>query len=387
MNKYSLVFLSNQLISLIADYGYGILLNIIIAQVSVQFLMFFWLVNALTAVVALKINANITIKNTKFLLIFLQILKGILLIIVIFFKTNYFVLFLVFLIGLTNVVFGSQLYSLTPQIISKEKLLRFNSLYTSVGSISYFIAPLFVGLLVNTNQDLLFVIYAVLLFGGAMILLFLPDEVNEMKAHKREEKIGFFESFNIIFKNKFIFNMLLTSLITGVLGTVFDAYEVRFIVNDLKISQQDYSFSLSFLAIIFLVVSFLISFKKKINNYYLFYGIGLGFYVSYLLIFGNSKNFPMILISYACLAIGQTMMGISEGNYRQTHLEAHELSQIFTVDALLHRFSNGISVILFGMVPFLTNNIPRSNMFLSILASGFSLFLFGFLLVKNKVRH
>ncbi|HEY0221520.1 MAG TPA: MFS transporter [Lactovum miscens] len=386
MNKFFLVLLSNRFISLISEYGYTILLNIIIAQISIQFVMLFWLIKALAALLSMKISSNIFITNKKAFLITLEILKGAFIAFIIIFKTSYVVLFIVFLIEIINVLFNSTVYSTVPKIIGENKLIKFNSLYTSVGSISYFAAPLLVGLLIDTNENLLFFIYSFLLVLGAVTLLLLPGDLNgnERDSKIKKEKVSFFGSFDIISKNNIVFNMFITSLITGTLGVVFDAYEVIFIIDSLGVSKQLYSFSLSFLAIVFLLVSFSVSFVKKITNFYKVYGFGFLLYLFYLIIFGNATNIFMILVSYIFLAAGQIILGVAETNYQQTHLNSQELNQIYTVSAVLNQFFGGMSVMLFGMIPLLSNNIRRTNMILSVIVVLISSVFFLSMISKKK---
>lgn len=390
MNKYFTVFLSNRFISLISEYGYSILLNIILAQISVHLVMFFWLFKAIAALFSVKINSYMNILNKKIFLIMLEILKAMLILLIIFFKRSYGILPIVFLIETINVLFNSTIYSITPKVISKERLIKFYSLYTSIGSISYFIAPLFVGIFLNVNENILFFIYAFLLCIGASLLFLLPKELTKFKTEENNKKkkktsFSFFEDFKIVSKDKFIFNMFITSLITGTLGLIFDAYEVIFITKTLGISSQVYSYLLSFLAVIFLLTSFVISFKKEFKNIYFSYGMGLFLYILYLLFFGNSRNLIMIIISYICLAIGQTVMGISETNYRQNHLNSHELAQIYTVSSSIDKFLGGMFVVTVGVIPNFSAYIANFNALLSIAVAMLVSIIFCVLLYKKRL--
>ena len=320
----------------------------------------------------------------------LEILKAMLILLIIFFKRSYGILPIVFLIETINVLFNSTIYSITPKVISKERLIKFYSLYTSIGSISYFIAPLFVGIFLNVNENILFFIYAFLLCIGASLLFLLPKELIKFKTEENNKKkkrtsFSFFEDFKIVSKDKFIFNMFITSLITGTLGLIFDAYEVIFITKTLGISSQVYSYLLSFLAVIFLLTSFVISFKKEFKNIYFSYGMGLFLYILYLLFFGNSRNLIMIIISYICLAIGQTVMGISETNYRQNHLNSHELAQIYTVSSSIDKFLGGMFVVTVGVIPNFSAYIANFNALLSIAVAMLVSIIFCVLLYKKRL--
>lgn len=65
MNKFSVLLLSNRFISLLSEYGYTILLNIILAHISIQLVMLFWIVRATSAIIAMKINGKFHFFNKK----------------------------------------------------------------------------------------------------------------------------------------------------------------------------------------------------------------------------------------------------------------------------------------------------------------------------------
>lgn len=389
MNKFSVLLLSNRFISLLSEYGYTILLSIILAHISIQLVMLFWIVRATSAIIAMKINGKFHFVNKKKALIIFEILKALLIALIMLCKDNFFVLIIVFMIEILNILFNSTMYSIVPKVIDSAHLIKFNSLYTAIASISYFLAPLFVGLFVNFNQDVLFVIYSILLLIGAFILVWLPALIldTEKKNQKPNRKIRNWREFEVLYKNKLIFNMIVTSTLVGTLGVLFDAYEVVFITRHLKISNQAYSFSLSFLAIIFLIVSLMMSLKKDIVNFNKLYFGGLFTYILYLVVFANARNITMILISYVLLAVGQTIMGTVETNYQQKNLTHEELADVYTSTSTLNQCCSGIVVFVVGNIPNLSHVLANVFSISSIIVGGLALLMFFILIgpsFKNK---
>lgn len=80
MNTYCVLLLSNRFISLLSEYGYTILLNIILAHISIQLVMLFWVVRAASAIIAMKINGKFQFVNKKRTLIMFEILKALLIV-------------------------------------------------------------------------------------------------------------------------------------------------------------------------------------------------------------------------------------------------------------------------------------------------------------------
>ena len=341
----------NSFSSLISEYGYTILINILLSRISVQLVMYFWVVKCLAAIVTNRINISNSKLSRKYLLILLEITKAILLFLLGFGLNHIIVLLVVFIIEVVNVLFSSLLYSCVPIIIDKDSLIKFNARYTSIGSVSYFLAPLFVGLFINKSHFLLFAVYALLLIVGATSLLFLPNiSTLNLKEERKKQNLNI-TLFNIL-RSKKIALVLLSGVIVGSIGVVYDTYEVVYLTKYLGISDSMYSFSLSFLAVSFLVMSFLLSFVKQISSHMKAFALGLSFYVLYLLLFSTSSNIYTVLMSYVFLAIGQTMMGIIETNYFQLSLNMKELQKLYIYSETLHSVFSGIAVLVIGSFAF-----------------------------------
>ena len=287
----------NRFSSLISEYGYTILINILLSRISVQLVMYFWVVKCLAAIVTNRINISNSKLSRKYLLILLEITKAILL----------------FLLG-------------------------------------------FVGLFINKSHFLLFAVYALVLIVGATSLLFLPNiSTLNLKEERKKQNLNI-TLFNIL-RSKKIALVLLSGVIVGSIGVVYDTYEVVYLTKYLGISDSMYSFSLSFLAVSFLVMSFLLSFVKQISSHMKAFALGLSFYVLYLLLFSTSSNIYTVLMSYVFLAIGQTMMGIIETNYFQLSLNMKELQKLYIYSETLHSVFSGIAVLVIGSFAFLSSHL------------------------------
>ena len=331
----------NRFSSLISEYGYTILINILLSRISVQLVMYFWVVKCLAAIVTNRINISNSKLSRKYLLILLEITKAILLFLLGFGLNHIIVLLVVFIIEVVNVLFSSLLYSCVPIIIDKDSLIKFNARYTSIGSVSHF---------------LLFAVYALLLIVGATSLLFLPNiSTLNLKEERKKQNLNI-TLFNIL-RSKKIALVLLSGVIVGSIGVVYDTYEVVYLTKYLGISDSMYSFSLSFLAVSFLVMSFLLSFVKQISSHMKAFALGLSFYVLYLLLFSTSSNIYTVLMSYVFLAIGQTMMGIIETNYFQLSLNMKELQKLYIYSETLHSVFSGIAVLVIGSFAFLSSHL------------------------------
>ena len=84
--------------------------------------------------------------------------------------------------------------------------------------------------------------------------------------------------------------MMVIGLLSSI-GVLFDTYEVRYLIQGIGLSEQQYSFSLSFLAGCFFVTSVLLSFKKEFKSPKNVFLIGMFIYILYLILFSFAKSY------------------------------------------------------------------------------------------------
>lgn len=357
----------NRFASLISEYGYTILINVLLSRISIQLVMYFWVVKSLAALVSNHISSKTPKIGLKYLLISLEILKAGALFLLGFGLPYPFILGLVFLIEIINILFSSYLYSYVPHLIDQDSLMRFNARYTSIGSLSYFLAPLFVGIFIDRQEFLLFSIYAALLLIGSLALLFLPNPSIQEEEQGEDVTQGNIH-FSFFMQRKMILAILFSGVIVGSIGVLYDTYEVIFLTKDLGITASQYSFSLSFLAIAFLLVSFLLSFVKQIQQHLKIFQLGLLLYVAYLLLFSFSVNLLTVLGSYLLLALGQTLMGLMETNYFQLTLPTAALQKVYVYMEMMNSLVSGIIVLIVGSIHFFSDHLMMVFRLLALFA-------------------
>lgn len=379
-NKNANIIYVNRFISLIAEYGYAILINIYLSRISVRFVMYFWAVKLLASLVAAKVKNYLPQSNSRMVLFSIEAMKTILLIFLSFYFESPVLFLLVFLLELCHTLFSSKLYAMVPNLIASNNLIRFNSVYTSIGSLSYFLAPMIVGVNLTHHQHYLFVLYALLVLIGSIGLLFMHIQMNEDKKTKQAEKVRHNYQFMSIMRHPTAFLMMIGLLSS--IGVLFDTYEVRYLIQGIGLSEQQYSFSLSFLAGCFLVTSVLLSFKKEFKSSKNVFLIGMFIYILYLILFSFAKSYFQVLFSYILLAVGQTIAGLVQNVYVQQSLPDEEIQNYMVWDEVLSRSILGAFVLAVGVfspdvtalfVVFQSFSLVAMGMFLIFLLVSISL--------------
>lgn len=348
------IILLNRLIALIVDYGYLIALGIIFAKISISFVMIMWIAKALGDLIAVGINNIALVINnpTSYVLFVSEIIKGCLIFSCFFLLDSFAIFALIVGIEVLNTLFGSLLTATVPRVIKKSFLKKFNSLYTTVGSVSYFVAPILVGLsFYLENASYLFIIYGITTLVSACLLVLLPaikishEKYSESFRNRLSKSIQVFKKLNDVW----LLRMVWIAIITEIFLVVFDAYEVIYLTNIIGVTERAYSFSLSYLAIIYIVMAsvyYFLNNKFSSNTIYFF---GTCCFFLYMVFFAFGKNFVMIIISFTFLAIGQTLMGLEFTNNIQIKLTSKKINQLYLVQDTIQSVASTVVIILIGI--------------------------------------
>src|SRR5699024_8039890 len=156
-NKKTLPIVLNRLVSLTAQYGYVIALNLILAKIAVNAVLILWLVKLLGDLLATTLNQFIKpIHSAKLFLFISEMIRALLLLLMPLFFQSYFLFAIVLVFEILGDIFNSYLMTTIPLLVPKDNLSRFNASITLVGSISYFVGPLLVGVFQSFSQTILF---------------------------------------------------------------------------------------------------------------------------------------------------------------------------------------------------------------------------------------
>lgn len=349
-NNSRIIFL-NRFLSLIIEYGYAIALSIIFSKISVDYVLGLWIAKFLGGILANVGHQFVgKITNKKYVLIGIELLKAVCLALIYLAMGSVFVFALVVLTEVLTTYFNSLLSSAVPVLVKKANLQKFNSTYTMIGSASYFLAPMIVGLWGSLDLGSLFLVYSVLTLLATLLLFKLGPIIFD-RENESEEEVSSSQGSPIFGRQSVVLKMVMMTILLQSVGVLYDAYEVIFLTKDVGISSQSYSFSLSFLAIAFLATSSILSFKS-LTKYspMTVYLLGSLVYLGYVVVFPFVPNLPTVLLSYIFLAVGQTISGISQNVYLQEKLNPLQLNNLYLKIEVLNQVLTGIVVFVSGML-------------------------------------
>lgn len=219
-----------------------------------------------------------------------------------------------------------------------------------------------------------------------MKLIQLPDsKISNSEANNRKKTL-FLEDFK--FAVKFISkkNILLMLLIANTLyfvgSTVIDTYEVIFLTKELNISEQHYSFIVSFSGIAFIVAGFFNMYigSKKISKLILFIcGIGLSG-ISYI-VFSFAQNVVFIYIALTILAFSYTTFKTSFNTIFQSNVNIENQGRVYSYLNAIQKLACAITILLSN---FLLNIYSIRSIFIVFSLISTLGFLFSMPLFKRE---
>lgn len=376
------------MISLTAQYGYTVALNIILAQISINSVMLLWCTKIIGSFLSVPANTWLnTIQNKKPLLIILELVKSGMFLLLPFFFHHWILFAGVLLIEIIGDVFSGNLVALIPKLVNKKGLSRFNAAITSVGSISYFLGPMLVGLLQGQQQAMLFYLYGIITFLGGLTLFALPSiKLNNQrlsKEFKRNVKSDVVHSLKALNAVKGLAGFYLIYILFDNMGTGLDSFEVIFVTKIIGISSAQYAYSLSFLAIVFLIVSSILAFVNLQFLYRFVFQIGALVFASYAIVLVVSRNLATVLFSYVLLAIGSTISGNMLDNMIQTQIADESRTQIFVVEDVFTNILAAATVFVMGFVQNIGLSITSTYVSLIILTMSAYLIIEFFMVRKS----
>lgn len=376
------IILMNRFVALVVDYGYLIALGLIFAKISISFVMIMWIAKALGDLIAVGINNIAWIVNhpTSYVLFISELIKGCLIISCFFLLDSFAIFALIVVIEVLNTLFGSLLAATVPRVIEEGFLKKFNSLYTTVGSISYFFAPVIVGLsFYLKNDSYLFIVYGIITMLSACLLVLLPAIKISHEKYSASFGKRLSKSIQVLKKlnDTWLLRMVWIAIITEIFLVVFDSYEVIYLTNIVGMSERVYSFSLSYLAVVYIAMASIYYFfnnKFSSKSIYLF---GTCCFFFYMVLFTYGSNTLMIIFSFTFLAIGQTLMGLEVTNNIQKKLTSSKINQLYLVQDTIQSVASTVVIILIGISPIRAESLRHIY---------FVLLLFFILLMSILIR-
>ncbi|MBB6452652.1 MFS family permease [Salirhabdus euzebyi] len=369
-------------ISSTGDFMYLIAINLIIYHLtgSATLVAALWVLGPLAGLVIKSWSGGFVDRHSKKkIMIYTDILRGMLMVILLFSNHVWLMLTIIFLVHSCSAFFRPASQSYIVKLVPKERRSIFNGMFQAASTGGIVIGPAIAGgvLLIASPSTLIFV-NAITFFLSAILISFLPSLDTK---HTEKTKLTFFHQLRddrkVVWKiikeeNKFVKMYIVFQLIL-VIGMSLDALEWVYSNKVLGLNESQYSLLMSVCGIGYVAGSLLASkLPDFLSNRSLVVG-GTFVSVAGFIGYAFSISFSMVLISFTILGLGQAIANAS----------MLTLFQNTVPPELIARFSNFFAVMISTLVITLTITLGifgDISVLLAVRIPVFASLLFGILL-------
>ncbi|WP_343802208.1 MFS transporter [Bacillus carboniphilus] len=264
--------------------------------------------------------------NKRRLLIFIDLIRGLLVFLIPFMESIWKIYFILLLINMVGSFFGPASNVYITKLIPPENRKRFNSIMSMTSSGAFLLGPAIAGTLIMfVDTDLCIFINAVTFIVCAFFIYLLPNVDEEKKAVR--EKISFQTLVadwqvvrEFIIKAKFFIMVYLLFQTATLIGFALDSQEVTFIKQVLDLSDQKYGLIVSITgvgAILGAFVAALIAKKVPLKLY-----VGAGMFLTSIgyILFYSSFNFLTATLAFVFLGFFMAFANAGYATFFQTQV-------------------------------------------------------------------
>jgi MFS family permease len=255
--------------------------------------------------------------NKRRLMIFIDIVRGILVILIPFIGSLWLIYFLLLLINMVGAFFGPSSSVYITKLVPSENRKRFNSIMSMTSSGAFLLGPAISGILIMyVGTDLCIVINSITFFICAIFIYLLPNVDENIKSVREPIRWKtIMDDWKAVreFAAKTEFFIIVYFLFQGamLIGFALDSQEVTFIKQNLELSDRDYGLIVSITGIGALAGAFIAAIVAKKVQLRIYLGVGMLLSSIGYVLFYSSNNF--ITATFAFVFLGFFMAFANAG--------------------------------------------------------------------------
>lgn len=357
--KNPILLLSGIGISYLGNWIYLIALNIAILDLT----------GSATAVAGLYIIRPIAILitntwsgsvidrvNKRRLMIFIDIVRGILIMLIPFIGSLWFIYLLLLLVNIVGAFFGPSSTIYITKLVPSEKRKRFNSIMSMTNSGAFLIGPAISGILIMYfGTDLCIIINAITFLICALFIYLLPNvdkDIGEIREPIHLKTL--IEDWKTV--KKFIQNakyfIVVYLLFQGamLIGFALDSQEVTYIKQNLKLTDRDYGIIVSITGIGALAGAFVAAVLAKKIQLKLYIGVGMLLTSIGYVFFYSSFNFIAATFSFAFLGFFMAFANTGYATFFQSNVPIKIMGRFGSLADMIQGFIQIVFTLLLGFL-------------------------------------
>ncbi|MEH7460193.1 MFS transporter [Bacillus sp. JJ1127] len=294
--------------------------------------------------------------NKKRLMIFIDIVRGILIMLIPFIGSLWFIYLLLLLVNIVGAFFGPSSTIYITKLVPSEKRKRFNSIMSMTNSGAFLIGPAISGILVMYfGTDLCIIINAVTFLICALFIYLLPNvdiDIGEIREPIHLKTL--IEDWKTV--KKFIQNakyfIVVYLLFQGamLIGFALDSQEVTYIKQNLKLTDRDYGIIVSITGIGALAGAFVAAVLAKKIHLKLYIGAGMLLTSIGYVFFYSSFNFIAATFSFAFLGFFMAFANTGYATFFQSNVPVKIMGRFGSLADMIQGFIQIVFTLLLGFL-------------------------------------
>ncbi|ABP67876.1 major facilitator superfamily MFS_1 [Caldicellulosiruptor saccharolyticus DSM 8903] len=377
-NRNAINLLCSQFISEIGNWIDRVALLTLVYNVSkssLQMSILSILILSPAIIFGIPFGKIIDLSNKKTILVFGDISRALLVILVPYF-TNY-VFLIVFIISSVTAIYENTRNSIIPELTTKEEIRKINSLSSSLNSIMMVIGPSIGGLLTSyLNLKYCFFIDSFTFLVSAIFV----SQISYHKYESTENKsrnIRYLEFLKYLKSNFIIKSLIILNGLIGLFAGILNGLLIVYVINYLHTDSKGYGFILTSKGTAMVITSlYVYKYIKTIKNETLLLTGVIGIGISTTL-FSLSNIFVFALFIHFVNGICNSFYAIARTTIIQENCNKKLLGRVFSFNSIVGNISSIISLLIGGII---SNTISVKTIFLT---SGISIALIGMVYFIN----
>ena len=279
--------------------------------------------------------------NKQRLMVWADVLRGSLIIILPFMDSIFFIYTILFMVNIAGSFFGpSSTFYITKYVEEKERK-RFNALLGTFNSGSFLLGPALAGVIILFfNSSIAIWMNSVTFFVCAFIISRLPHIEEHTKIKRNPLTFGivrtdFLEVWNFFKSDRSFTSVYIVFQMTLMIAFALDSQEVTFIKQNLGVSDSVYGVIVSLTgvgAIIGGIVAAALTTKISLKGYI---GYGLFFTMLFYTLFYSSNTLWMAVLSFILLGFFMAFGNTGYETFYQKSIPTHLMGRFGSVATIL----------------------------------------------------
>ncbi|WP_010494207.1 MFS transporter [Paenibacillus elgii] len=294
--------------------------------------------------------------NVRKLMIFVDVIRGILIGLILFAPSLIVIYALMFVINLFGSFFGPSSSVYITKLIPTEKRQRFNSLISMTNSSAFLLGPAISGLLIMTVGVHFCIVFNAISFIVCAFIIFLLPDVENNSDHARG-KISFHllaSDLRTVVKfaksSTFFISIYILFQAAALIGYAIDSQEAAFIKMVLKLSDMDYGNIISITGVGSLLGAFLAALTSQKISYRWFMSYGILLTTFFYILFYASSSFMTAALSFALLGFFMSFASAGYAACFQNHVPPEMMGRFASIADMIQGTIQIMITLLVGLL-------------------------------------